>query len=90
MKIKVATKVEALEIFESTNRVVEDRLDRSGLVWEKKGSRSFEDEEAEGRRSNLDESLDRDNSRFDDLEDKKCPFKEVSSFFDMLFWAVVD
>ena len=51
--------------------------------------RSFRDEEVEGRRSTLDELLDRDESRLDGLEGKEGSSKVMNSFFeteDKLGW----
>ena len=77
-----SNEVEALEKFDSTNRVVEDRLGKSGSgLWDK-GGRSFENKVVDKRRSTLDGSLDGDESRLGNLEGKEGSFKVVNSFFE--------
>ena len=67
---------EALEKFDSANRVVEDKLHRSGLgLWDE-GGRSFENKVVDEGRSTLDGSLDGNNSRFDYLEGRKALLKK--------------
>ena len=70
--------------FDSTNRVVEDRLDeeRSGLDLEDGRDRPFRDEKVEGGRSTLDSLLDGDESRLGNLEGKEGYSKVVNSCFE--------
>ena len=86
-------KGEALDTFDSTNRVVEDRLDRSGLGLRGEGDRSFENKVVDEGRSTLDNLLDGDNSRLDDSEGKEDSSGVVNSFFEtewMLLWVGVE
>ena len=98
-----SSKVEALErlevfltgSFDSTSRVVEDRLDwdRSGLVLDDKWGRSFADKVVDKSASTTNELLDRNKSSWDGSEDKEGSSKVVNSFFetkDKLLWIRVE
>ena len=92
--------LERLEVFliasfDSTSRVVEDRLDRdrSSLVLDEEWSRSFTDEAVDESMPTTDELLDRNESSWDSLEDKEGSSKVVNSFFktkDRLLWMRVE
>ena len=78
--------------FDSTNKVVEDRLNenRSSFILEGEEGRSFENKVVDRRRSTLDSSLDRDKSSLCELEGKEGSSKVVNSFFEtdeILLWV---
>ena len=82
-EVRTWDKLEALGSFDSTDKVVEDYLDKnkSGLDLGGEGDRSFKDEVIDSRKSTACELLDRDSSSFDGSEDKEDSSGEVNSFF---------